>query len=167
MYNYRARSYSPILQRFLTEDPLGLAGGDANLYQYVNSGPTCATDRLGAYVTTEGGSEGLAIAGRKDGALLTKPDIRQFDAAVRECERRIGRSLTPEERRQLHDEITGLGLGFREIVEICVAMFGSRSSILLLLEPPYGIPYPTPVPEPEPVPVPVPVPPHWEWVLSA
>jgi RHS repeat-associated protein len=162
LYNYRARSYSPTLQRFLTEDPLGLAGGEANLYQYANSRPTCATDRLGAYVTTDGGGGGYAITGRKDGPLLTKPDIKQFDDAVRECERRIGGPLSPEERRRLHDEISGLGLDFWEIVAICEAMFGSKYS-WLVLEPPYGIPSPSPVP----VPVPVPVPPPWEWILSS
>lgn len=30
LYNYRARSYSPALQRFLTEDPIGFAAGDVN-----------------------------------------------------------------------------------------------------------------------------------------
>lgn len=27
LYNYRARSYSPALQRFVSEDPIGFAGG--------------------------------------------------------------------------------------------------------------------------------------------
>jgi RHS repeat-associated protein len=47
LYNYRARSYSPTLQRFLMEDPVGLAGSDANLYQYGQNAPTIQTDRLG------------------------------------------------------------------------------------------------------------------------
>jgi RHS repeat-associated protein len=43
----RARYYSPSLQRFLSEDPIGLSGGDANLYAYVSSSPLAHTDRSG------------------------------------------------------------------------------------------------------------------------
>ena len=35
----RARYYSPTLQRFLSEDPIELAGGDPNLYAYVFNRP--------------------------------------------------------------------------------------------------------------------------------
>ncbi len=44
---YRARYYSPRLQRFVSEDPLGFAGGDANLYAYVSNSPTNFTDPSG------------------------------------------------------------------------------------------------------------------------
>jgi RHS repeat-associated protein len=37
LYYYRARYYSPELQRFISEDPIGLAGGDVNYYAYVDS----------------------------------------------------------------------------------------------------------------------------------
>jgi len=43
----RARYYSPTLQRFLSEDPIGLAGGDANLYAYVSNQPIAFVDPLG------------------------------------------------------------------------------------------------------------------------
>jgi RHS repeat-associated protein len=46
-YYYRARFYAPALARFLSEDPLGLAGGDHNLYRYVFNAPTSLTDPLG------------------------------------------------------------------------------------------------------------------------
>lgn len=45
-YN-RARYYSPIFQRFISQDPVGFVGGDANLYAYVGNAPTIFTDRLG------------------------------------------------------------------------------------------------------------------------
>ena len=32
LYYYRARYYSPRMGRFLSEDPIGFAGGQANLY---------------------------------------------------------------------------------------------------------------------------------------
>ena len=47
LYHYRARYYSPSLQRFLTEDPIGFAGGDANLYGYVWNAPTSFADPSG------------------------------------------------------------------------------------------------------------------------
>lgn len=43
----RARYYSPTFQRFISEDPLGLNGGDANIYEYVFSDPTSMTDAFG------------------------------------------------------------------------------------------------------------------------
>ena len=35
LYYYRARYYSPVLQRFISQDPIGFSGGDLNLYAYV------------------------------------------------------------------------------------------------------------------------------------
>jgi RHS repeat-associated protein len=54
LYHHRARYYSASLQRFLSEDPIGFAGGDANLYGYVGNGPTARRDELGL----KGGSGG-------------------------------------------------------------------------------------------------------------
>jgi RHS repeat-associated protein len=47
LYHYRARYYSPVQQRFLSEDPLGVGGGDVNLYAYVAGNPITNTDALG------------------------------------------------------------------------------------------------------------------------
>jgi len=46
VYNYRARYYAPSFQRFISEDPIGAAGG-VNLYAYVNNHPTIANDPFG------------------------------------------------------------------------------------------------------------------------
>ena len=46
LYYYRARYYSPELQRFISEDPIGLAGG-INLYSYVGNNPVNKKDPLG------------------------------------------------------------------------------------------------------------------------
>ena len=50
-YN-RARYYSPTLQRFLSEDPAGSAGGDVNLYAYVGNSPLNARDPSGMFLDT-------------------------------------------------------------------------------------------------------------------
>jgi RHS repeat-associated protein len=44
---YRARFYSPTMQRFISEDPVGFGAGDANLYGYVLDSPTNLIDPLG------------------------------------------------------------------------------------------------------------------------
>jgi RHS repeat-associated protein len=50
LYYYRARYYHPGLQRFISQDPLGFGGGDANLYVYTHNDPTDLTDPLGEFV---------------------------------------------------------------------------------------------------------------------
>lgn len=49
---------------------------------------------------------------------------RQFKGAVREGERQIGRRLTKDEIRQVHDAISGQNYGYHEIVKLIVEMFG-------------------------------------------
>ncbi len=47
LYYYRARYYSPTLQRFISEDPAEFGGGDSNLYAYVSNSPSNFTDPSG------------------------------------------------------------------------------------------------------------------------
>ena len=47
LYFYRARYYNATIQRFISEDPLTLGGGDTNLYGYAGSDPTDFTDPFG------------------------------------------------------------------------------------------------------------------------
>jgi RHS repeat-associated protein len=46
LYSYRARYYSPSLGRFISEDPIGFAGG-LNQYAYVGNDPVNAIDPSG------------------------------------------------------------------------------------------------------------------------
>jgi RHS repeat-associated protein len=48
----RARYYHPVLQRFISEDPIGFLGGDTNLYAYVRNAPTTVTDPTGMLTIT-------------------------------------------------------------------------------------------------------------------
>jgi RHS repeat-associated protein len=47
LYYYRARYYAPLIQRFISQDPIGFTGGDLNLYAYVGNQPTNRDDPLG------------------------------------------------------------------------------------------------------------------------
>ncbi|MCS6320312.1 MAG: RHS repeat-associated core domain-containing protein, partial [Nitrospira sp.] len=54
LYYYRARYYSPLSERFISEDPIGFAGGDANRYAYVQSAPLSWSDPSGLRVYISG-----------------------------------------------------------------------------------------------------------------
>jgi RHS repeat-associated protein len=54
----RGRYYSPTLQRFISEDPIGIAGG-INLYAYVRNSPVGAVDPFGLWQFTVSGGWGL------------------------------------------------------------------------------------------------------------
>ncbi len=47
LYYYRARYYSPTLQRFASQDPIGFAGGNFDLYGYANGNPMSFSDAKG------------------------------------------------------------------------------------------------------------------------
>ncbi len=47
LFYYRARYYSPVFQRFISEDQIGFNGGDHNFYAYVGNNPTNFIDPLG------------------------------------------------------------------------------------------------------------------------
>jgi RHS repeat-associated protein len=69
LYAYRARFYSPGLQRFISEDPIEFAGGDVNLYAYVGNQPTMWRDPIGLktiYLPLPGSPCYLPPNGRKD-----------------------------------------------------------------------------------------------------
>jgi RHS repeat-associated protein len=47
LYYYRNRYYNPLIGRFISEDPLGFEGGDANFYSYAGNDPINRKDPLG------------------------------------------------------------------------------------------------------------------------
>jgi len=69
-YFYRARYYSPGLQRFISQDPIGFAGGDPNLYAYVADNPTGARDSTGTIIGIDDAIVLGAIATVLGGAVV-------------------------------------------------------------------------------------------------
>ncbi len=59
LYFYRARYYNPVLARFVSQDPIGFAGG-INLYAYVSNDPIDSVDPFGLHARgpTPGGGRG-------------------------------------------------------------------------------------------------------------
>jgi RHS repeat-associated protein len=47
LYYFRGRYYATDIQRFLSEDPIGFAGGDTNLYRYNGNNPLIGNDPTG------------------------------------------------------------------------------------------------------------------------
>jgi len=47
LYYYRARYYDPTLERFISEDPIGLLSNDYNVYRYVENNPINKFDPSG------------------------------------------------------------------------------------------------------------------------
>jgi RHS repeat-associated protein len=52
IYEYRNRAYHPGLGRFLSEDPIGSATGDTNLFRYCGNDPVNCTDPSGLWQVT-------------------------------------------------------------------------------------------------------------------
>ncbi|MCE9567336.1 MAG: hypothetical protein K8U57_35490 [Planctomycetes bacterium] len=51
---FGARDYNPLTQRWDEQDPLGLGGGDTNLFRFVGNGPTDGTDPSGKSLIVKG-----------------------------------------------------------------------------------------------------------------
>lgn len=65
-YYFRNRGYDPIDGVFTSKDPIGFAGGDANLYRYVQSNPINYMDPHGTNPIAgaiDGGEIGFAVGG--------------------------------------------------------------------------------------------------------
>jgi RHS repeat-associated protein len=72
LYFYRARYYSPALQRFIAQDPIGIGGDDANLYGYVWNSPINLIDPWGLWgVGAVGGGSWEGGAGGLGGTAVT------------------------------------------------------------------------------------------------
>nr|WP_284616349.1 RHS repeat-associated core domain-containing protein [Rubrivivax pictus] len=84
LYYYRNRFYSVALQRFVSEDPIDLAGG-SNFYTYVGGAPAFKIDPLGLLDSSPG-----AIGNSLDPAVelikVVFPDHQNIDIPLRAVE---------------------------------------------------------------------------------
>ncbi|CAG1065975.1 Putative deoxyribonuclease RhsC [uncultured bacterium] len=94
LYYYRARYYDPEAGRFVSKDPIGFAGGDVNVFSYVQDNPvnlkdptglrctysqstgqmTCVSDQTGVKYYNETGYSGTG-AGRDNPNMQAVPNV--------------------------------------------------------------------------------------------
>jgi RHS repeat-associated protein len=83
LYYYRSRYYSPLLQRFLSEDPIGFLGG-INKYAYVANSPMNFVDPLGLDKSTPAPDANTSVANiyRYGNFMAAAGGIGNFAAAA-------------------------------------------------------------------------------------
>jgi RHS repeat-associated protein len=112
LYFYRARYYSPTLQRFVSEDPVGFAGGNANLYGYVDNSPTNADDPLGLWSPAAHDK----ILDHALSGCATPSDIKAIQDASKDFDRRTGggRGFSPVHSMRARWETPQQALAIRD-----------------------------------------------------
>ena len=92
-YYMRARYYDPEVRRFISEDPIGFAGGDLNLYAYAGNNPAVNTD-------PSGNMTGI-------GDLLAWGGLKVAQYAVRAITYLAGKPLTSEQISKMDTALMG------------------------------------------------------------
>jgi RHS repeat-associated protein len=95
----------------------GGRGGDGPGAGNGGDGPSASSGGDGSSNGGRGGDDGNRTPGDN------QRQNRDFDAAVRDIERAIGGRLSKKDRRRLHEEITGRGYGFHDIVQSGLDLF--------------------------------------------
>ena len=85
LYFYRQRYYSPVLQRFISEDPVGIKGG-INLYAYVANDPVNFSDPLGQWPTRYGWDTHQESARRVLNDRLTPEELKMLTDGIYEAD---------------------------------------------------------------------------------
>lgn len=80
LYYYRARYYAPVLQRFISEDPFGLAAG-TNLFSYASNAPTMLVDPLGLLAE----NPACGSPKYKPGVPPAKPELDKLLRCIQGC----------------------------------------------------------------------------------
>jgi RHS repeat-associated protein len=72
LYYDHARYYDAVIGRFTSQDPMGFAAGDTNLYRYVNNGPSEVADPTGEDIYLVPGNP-IALGYRHITVVVTDP----------------------------------------------------------------------------------------------
>jgi RHS repeat-associated protein len=158
LYYYRARYYDPRIGRFLSEDPIGLEGGQ-NLYGYALNDPIDLSDPLGLLPKSTLGGDDPGFDDPKDMIRQLEEQLKDPDLTQRQREaiRRRIRELQrrPSGKQQHHRSFCGnanptaCGVAMILVAYVCV-----RRTLLNTVTN-------TPPPQPPPLPPFVPIVPWW------
>jgi RHS repeat-associated protein len=69
LYDYRNRTYSPRLGRFVQTDPIRFAGDDVNLYRYAGNSVVALRDPSGLKWEEVGGTERIVVGWKRTGSI--------------------------------------------------------------------------------------------------
>jgi RHS repeat-associated protein len=116
LYYYKARFYNPRIGRFLQTDPAGTKD-DLNLYTYVGNNPVNRVDPTGLAKVAVG--DAIQVAGVKNGDTMGG-DGRENEQAKSVA---VKLGLDKDQRRQLHDVISGEGLTYLQVLDEAKRMF--------------------------------------------
>jgi RHS repeat-associated protein len=105
LYYLRNRFYSPYLHRFVSRDPLGFGGGDANLYAYAANSPTNVSDRRGRAGVGDGYNIDPGVA---TGSCCPGDTLAELEAELERLQAEV-----KELRAQLESQGVGSGSGGR------------------------------------------------------
>ncbi len=123
LYYNRARYYSPTLGRFISQDPLGFAGGDPNLYGYVGNDPANLSDKTGKGFWT-----GLVVGAACGGYIIYKhysnlaalnklgQEQNQIRRKIRKLERQQKWCKSWEKQAEIQQQIEMLERRFTKLV---------------------------------------------------
>jgi hypothetical protein len=118
----------PALLAALASGGAGLAlvgGGTLGGADTVPAAVIVASNIAAAAVAAAGAASDIIMQMSGEGTPgSNQAQNKQFRDAIRQAERDLGRNLSKHEIRQVHDEITGQNMGFHEIVETIIGMFG-------------------------------------------
>jgi RHS repeat-associated protein len=81
LYYYRARYYDAQVGRFVSKDPISFAGGDVNLYGYVQLNPVNSTDPFGL-MTQQQKDDLMSWVGTVIGAANPEPVVSTLASAL-------------------------------------------------------------------------------------
>jgi RHS repeat-associated protein len=154
LIDFGDRQYDPSIKQWTSADPDPRAT-EEELYSYCNNNPMKFIDPNGSFVIFIPLTQGLwaaaaailtgigAFAAKKGVDHINenqKPrrenknnprmdnDVKnpQYDDAVKDVERKLGRKLNDKEWGQLHDHVTGQGYGYHEMVDEGFHLFDDR-----------------------------------------
>ncbi len=100
LYYMRARYYDPEVGRFISEDPIGFAGGDVNLYAYVSGNPINYVDPLGLWqylgwkLLKNGGRKLIGKFSSKKAAVIARRQGVNIQARTKQAARALQKAAS-------------------------------------------------------------------------